>query len=127
MEEMFKLAIRFNNGSDSLVLSNTQNVTSMKEMFCGAKAFNQEINFQSMQAVVDMIDFFKVCGAVAQIDMLLTQANYNAFLANIDAQILTLQTDVSFTGVTGNGAGIDPTLSLSYGSLTTVPPGWTIN
>ena len=127
MEEMFKLAIRFNNGDEPLVLSNTQNVTSMKEMFCGAKAFNQEINFQSMQAVVNMIDFFKVCGAVAQPDMLLTQANYNAFLANIEAQILTLQTGVSFTGVTGNGAGIDPTSSPSYGPLIAAPYNWTIN
>ena len=126
MEEMFKVALSFNNGGASLVLSNTQNVTNMKQMFCGAKAFNQEIDC-SMQAVVNMIDFFKVCDAVMPIEMSLTQANYNAFLANIDAQILTLQTDVSFTGVTGNGAGIDPTLSLSYGSLTTVPPGWTIN
>jgi len=99
IENMFKIAANFNNGGVPLAW-NTVKVTNMKEMFCRAFAFNQEIEFTNMSQVTTMESMFVGCPASGgDPPMAYTQASYEAFIDNIIlfAFPMGLQNGVAFT------------------------------
>ena len=121
MNLMFFRALQFNGDISSWDVGN---VTNMNTMFFGAQTFNQDISNWNVGNVIDMQNIFYLASNfdqnLANWDIV-NVTNFNNFMsgvtlstANYDA--LLIGWEATLQGTYPNGAGYNPTISISFGS-----------